>query len=411
MLPPRVLIVWSLTALYGLADAGVPSPYEAIGRPLPTEAYGPDAHLALRHAALDFRVQKRDQDQADIGLGDDSADGVASTQVTVICQTCYIAGLVAAELRIDGDVDFTQLVNQTIEEITGGIANITDSFWNQTKAWGEHEGTEFALGQWDELTLPTYNQTSLELPNLRSLPNTTLIFGFGGVELFLELKTSPSKLKYQLPIVSKILMPDTGFQIGGQSLGIFFSIDLIVTVNAQVDITSGIHMKVGDGAALHVDLFGTNVSEIIFNGGTFEFLPITVETSAGNELSAILRVGLHTGFSEDIWSTLPKALDWVLPKFGGGVDAGAFVDIAEFVLEMTETPDDPSCELQVAQEYSCAIGASAGASVEFSIYIRAHRYDCYAHLLENAGIRMCFSPRDVDDACSHFISNACQAAR
>nr|OQO23353.1 hypothetical protein B0A51_08027 [Rachicladosporium sp. CCFEE 5018] len=371
--------------LHGLASAGVPSPHMAMRSPSPVEAYSPNAHLALRHAALGSHLQKRDHvykgnvtlDQTfdDLTLisfqlkaGNDTT-GRPSIQVTVTCEECYISGLVTAELTIDGDLDISQLVNQTFDEISGDVEEIITSFSNQTHAWLDADVSEFFHGDWHNLTLPTYN-TSLDLPTLTPLPNTTLVFGFGGVELFLKLTTSLSQLKYQLPIVPKTPVPDLGLVIAGLDFGLYFHVDLILTAGAEIDITSGVHLKIGDGAELHVDLFGNNVSHIVFNGGQFEFLPITVHTTAGSTLNAILRVGLTAGFSDSAWGTTP---DYVtsflhLPVFKGGIEAGIFADVAEFVFRMTETPDDPDCQVQTDQEFAFAVGAAAGASVTFSTY-------------------------------------------
>ncbi|OQO07413.1 hypothetical protein B0A48_07110 [Cryoendolithus antarcticus] len=373
--------------LHGLASAGVPSPHMAMRSPspVPVEAYSPDAHLALRHAALGSHLQKRDQvykgnvtlDQTfnDLTLisfqakaGNDTT-GRPSIQVTVTCEECYISGLVTAELTIDGDLDISQLVNQTLREIEGDIKEITDSFSNQTEAWLKTEVINFFDGDWKNLALPTYNGT-LELPTLTPLPNTSLKFGFGGIELFLQLKTSLSQLKYQLPIVPKTAVPGFGLVVAGQDFGLYINMDLIITAGAEIDITSGVHLKIAEGAELHVDLFGSNVSKIIFNGGDFEFLPITVHTTAGSTLNATLRIGVAAGVVDNAWGTTP---DWEasalhLPVFKGGIEAGVFADVAEFVLRMTETPDDPDCQLQIDQEFAFAFGASAGASVTFSTY-------------------------------------------
>ncbi|KAK6439866.1 hypothetical protein LTR95_003920 [Oleoguttula sp. CCFEE 5521] len=389
MLSLLILTAWTLTALNGLAHAGVSRSHVALGPRLPVEAYSLDAHLAPRHAALVSPLRKRDQEykanltldrtfndltlisfQAGRGFGDQSSDGTASVSFEITCVECYIKGQVTGDLLIDGNLNISQLAEQTLDEVTDGIKNITDSFVNQTEAWAETVWTDVVTHKFDALALPTYNETSLDLPDLTPLPNTTIIFGFGGVELFLKIKTSLSQLKYQLPVVPKTPVPGWGLIVLGVDLGLYFSMDLILTADAEIDITSGVHLKIGEDAALHANLFGSDVSQIIFNGGQFEFLPIEVHTSAGSTLNATLRVGLHAGFSDNAWSSTPAVVKALLdlPTFQGGIDGGVFADVAEFVFRMTETPEDPSCQVRLDQEYTFAIGASAGASVEFSKY-------------------------------------------
>ena len=48
---------------------------------------------------------------------------------------------------------------------------------------------------------------------------------------------------------------------------------------------------------------------------------------------------------------------------GAGVEVAVIADVAEIVTNISATPDDEDCKLPLTQEYSIALGATAGASV------------------------------------------------
>jgi hypothetical protein len=52
-----------------------------------------------------------------------------------------------------------------------------------------------------------------------------------------------------------------------------------------------------------------------------------------------------------------------MPTFGGGIVADVFVNVAEFVTNITAAPVGELCELPIVEAYSFAVGAAAGATV------------------------------------------------
>ena len=46
-------------------------------------------------------------------------------------------------------------------------------------------------------------------------------------------------------------------------LGIIFGVDLILSVQGEIDISSGFHIKLNDGVALNIAMFGDQVSDIV----------------------------------------------------------------------------------------------------------------------------------------------------
>jgi hypothetical protein len=88
---------------------------------------------------------------------------------------------------------------------------------------------------------------------------------------------------------------------------------------------------------------------------------VTVK-SAGVVLTALLRVGAHAGFQV---GTPPLTILGHSFDASTGVEVGVFVDVAEFVTNVTAVPEGNTgdCELRVVEAYSMAVGANAGATV------------------------------------------------
>lgn len=95
---------------------------------------------------------------------------------------------------------------------------------------------------------------------------------------------------------------------------------------------------------------------------------MTVAT-AGVVFRAVLRVGVRTGFSVgvDLKSTLIPNADKL--RFGAGIEASAYANVAEFITNITIGDGEASvegdeCALRLEQGYQFAIGAAAGATMQ-----------------------------------------------
>lgn len=93
--------------------------------------------------------------------------------------------------------------------------------------------------------------------------------------------------------------------------------------------------------------------------------------TAGVVLRAILRVGVRTGFSVGVEFDAPvKAANYSgVLNIGTGIEASAYVNVAEFITNITATDvealvEGDECGLHLEQGYQFAIGAAAGASVQ-----------------------------------------------
>jgi hypothetical protein len=82
------------------------------------------------------------------------------------------------------------------------------------------------------------------------------------MELYMLLDTILSAgTTYTLNLYSSI--SPIGLAVGDElQVGVIFSVDLILSVEAEIDISSGFHIKLEDGIAIDIPMFDQNVSSI-----------------------------------------------------------------------------------------------------------------------------------------------------
>ncbi|KAF1940360.1 hypothetical protein EJ02DRAFT_504179 [Clathrospora elynae] len=284
--------------------------------------------------------------------------------IKVTCQTCYVKGLATAKLTINGDFNASQLIEETVDSVSANVQNFTNKFDDQLLDYAKGVIAKFEDGfDKSDFNFPTMDLAfDLEIPEI---PQTNLRIQFDDLELYLELNTVISAgATYQI----NLFATQTPIEIKLGSvlqLGAVLSVDLILAVEGAIDISSGFHIKLDDGVALDIALFGDKVSNIDFNGGQFEFLPVTL-TSASGVISAVLRVSAHCGIEVGQSETSDVKIlshNIGLPSLKSGIEVAVFANVAEFITNITYNKDDKECELEVVQEYNLAVGAIAGASV------------------------------------------------
>jgi hypothetical protein len=236
------------------------------------------------------------------------------------------------------------------------IERLTESVENQFKVYVQDTVTKFSDGiDTDDFTFPTINATfNVDVP---AIPQTDLQFTFDGMEMYIAIETSLSVgATYTLNLFSSKSI--VGMAVGKNlKVGLVFTIDLILTVEGAIDITNGFHIKLDDGITINIPLFDDKVGNLAFNGGQFEFLPVTIE-SAGVVLSAVLQIGAQVGFEISTGAAIG-----VFPAVSGGIEVGVFANIAEFITNVTTASGDDECDMRVVQGYQFALGAQAGATV------------------------------------------------
>ncbi|GAW13357.1 hypothetical protein ANO14919_027400 [Xylariales sp. No.14919] len=291
--------------------------------------------------------------------GNIASKGDASTSggIEVTCATCYVKGLVTAELGFDSDFNIAQAITNFTKDVGKEVDNITSAAIEYLD--DEIPGLLANLTDdldFSDISFPPLNISfNVDVPDI---PECRLQFQFDDLELYMLLDTVLSAgATYTLNLYSS--NTPIGLSIDSETfVGVVVSIDLILAVNTDIDISSGLHIKVDDGMALDLSLFSQNISSVTFNGGSFEFLPVTVQ-SANGILTARLRVGMHAGVSVENDQLSPFV------PVSTGTEVLVYADLAEFTTNITAVPDgdDSECQLRVQQIYQLALGAAAGATL------------------------------------------------
>lgn len=121
-------------------------------------------------------------------------------------------------------------------------------------------GQSVISGDFDDFDFPPFDvDFDIDLPKL---PECNLRLQFDGLELYMEIDTILSgSATYTLNLYTS--QTPIGFKVAdGLSVGVVFSIDLIVSVEAEVDISSGFHILLNDGIAIDIHMFDHDVSSI-----------------------------------------------------------------------------------------------------------------------------------------------------
>ncbi|KAF1829848.1 hypothetical protein BDW02DRAFT_508940 [Decorospora gaudefroyi] len=278
--------------------------------------------------------------------------------IEVTCQTCYVKGFATAELTIDEEFNATELIEQTVDSVRNETIQFATDFKDYLLNYIKDVTSNI-----QDVDFPTFPFAfDLDIPEI---PECNLRFQFDDMELYLEIDTSLSAgATYEINLFAS--QTAVGMKIGPLlQLGAVLQVDLILEVEGAIDISSGFHIKLDDGVAMDLTLFGKNVSNMIFNGGQFEFLPVTIE-SADVSISAVLRIGIHCGIEVDQGEvpTLDAVIEAVNPfDITAGVEVAVFAHVAEFITNVTYDDEAEDCKLKVVQEYNLAVGAMAGASI------------------------------------------------
>ncbi|OTA92445.1 hypothetical protein M434DRAFT_12375 [Hypoxylon sp. CO27-5] len=337
-----------------------------------------DTLHALRRSLISLKSQKRDTVLKNSTTLDKNWDGATLLSITaepdtqsnvsvtanidITCTTCYIKGNATAQFSVDGGFNATQAIQNFTGQVKNEISNITDEVIDSIENYfptvlhNLEDGIDL-----DDFDFPPINATfDVDFPDI---PECRLQFSFDGLELYMLLDTVLSAgATYNLNLYSS----NTPIGVSASNelfLGVIFSVDLILSAEAQIDISSGIHIKLEDGVGLDMALFGRNVSSITFNGANFEFLPVTVE-GAGGLLRAVIRIGVNAGFELSTPSVAIPSFSFST-KASTGVGVSIWANVAEFTTNITAAPqgDDEDCSLRVEQLYQFGLGAAAGATL------------------------------------------------
>ncbi|KAF3911476.1 hypothetical protein ABW20_dc0106242 [Dactylellina cionopaga] len=306
------------------------------------------------------------------GAGNNTASGDKTLElsggVEVVCTTCYVQTNFTAQLTFNGSFNITR----DIAQIRGAVNNVTNATINYVQNYTSGVSTNLNNGfDLDDFNLPPLD-VDFNIPT-PEVPGAFFTFLFDGMEFYIALNTIFSAgVTYTINLITA--PTPIGIPINKDFfIGVVPSIDLILSTDTEINMSSGFHIKFDDGVALEVGLFGNNVTQTRLTGGNFEFLPVTVE-SVGVTLKAIIRVKVRAGYEI---STPPVLIlgqditDVLNLKASSGIEVSVWADIAELATSVTVFPagDENGCKLRVEEWYQCAVGAAAGATVALAGHV------------------------------------------
>ncbi|SMR46132.1 unnamed protein product [Zymoseptoria tritici ST99CH_1E4] len=326
--------------------------------------------------------------------GNVNKTGSSTTEVAgsieIKCKKCYLTTLAMAEIEVQSDSDndtFSDILNDTVNNVIDRVNETVTETFDAFDAYfsNYHNWDDYADGVTENILEDGFDLTDLLPPNINvsslddeldlAIPATTITFRFEDLDLYLELET---KLKASATYTLK-LMPSGANPVGIElpnniNFGVIFSVDLILAIDGELDITGGLHVKVDDHVAMRLELFGDKVSDMSLEGGHVELLPVTVQ-SATASFTATLRLGAKAAMT--VGNVIPLTDEIPTPlkdakvgnlslsdlQLAGGILMGVNADVAVFKTSFELVPADPDCRFKVVQDYSLALGATAGAQV------------------------------------------------
>lgn len=181
---------------------------------------------------------------------------------------CYVKGAASARLEIEGDFDFTTY-----------IEGIKDEFDNFTSQVGDEIET-FAMEIIDDIgetvtDLITGGDLESQFDSLANfsispdlnvvvpdIPESTVVVELEDLELYMLLNTRlTGAASYSLNLYSSML-PIGGKLTDSISAGVTISVDLILSCEAEIDINTGVHIKI-DRTVIELPLFHENIASIM----------------------------------------------------------------------------------------------------------------------------------------------------
>jgi hypothetical protein len=161
---------------------------------------------------------------------------------------------------VENDFNITQAIDNVVDE----VANVTESAIDQLETFVDDlignvtdidSISDFDFPAWPTLDL------DLDLDDADGFPDVHAQFEFNDLELYVELDIQLSAgATYTLNLFTSQSV--AGFSIPGLEAGALFKVSLVLIAQAEIDISSGFHIKLDDAFALELELFNKNVSQI-----------------------------------------------------------------------------------------------------------------------------------------------------
>jgi len=186
--------------------------------------------------------------------------------INVTCKTCYVKGNAKAELTIGDNLDASELIGGVVNNAKNETIEFANTFinflYNTTYNYTDNVVKKLKDGvNAKNFTFPTF-PLAFDI-NVPEIEEANLRFQFDGMELYLEMDTVlTGGAAYEINLYTS--NSPIGISVGPSlTLGVTLQVDLILEVDGQIDISSGFHVKLDDGVAMDITMFGDTVSNMI----------------------------------------------------------------------------------------------------------------------------------------------------
>jgi hypothetical protein len=185
-----------------------------------------------------------------------------STGIEITCTTCYIKGTATTRFISEKDFNISQALDDLTDQVEDEIYKLRTEVANYTKQYIDQVTDNLDDGfEMDDFDLPTMDfDLNIDLPEI---PEFRLEFQFDGLEVYMLVDTVLSSgATYTLNLYTSTTL--AGFAVRHNlEVGVIFTVDLIVSVEGEIDISSGFHLQLDDGVTIELGIFSKEISNMV----------------------------------------------------------------------------------------------------------------------------------------------------
>lgn len=178
----------------------------------------------------------------------------------IVCRTCYVKATATAELTMDARFNVSQAVRSLTEQVGTQFENVTDAVKELAGQYFTNVTGKLSDGiDPEDFDLPPLDvDFDIQVPDM---PECRLKFQFDGLEIYSAIDTKLSGgVTYSLNLFSS--QTALGIRLDDElSLGVVLQLDLILSADTEIDVSSGFHIQLDDGTSLSMILFGETFSD------------------------------------------------------------------------------------------------------------------------------------------------------
>jgi hypothetical protein len=179
--------------------------------------------------------------------------------ITITCTTCYILGNATVQLAANGNLNITEAFDTIVNETKADFKEILSTAVYYVEDTLEAMAKSGKLNL-DDFQAPTMSNITFNL-DAQSNPQSLLQLQFDGLELYAQLD---AMLDVTASYTVNLYTSETplGLTVPDMDVGVWFAFDLILDADANIDMSSGFHIKFADGIQISIPIFAADATDI-----------------------------------------------------------------------------------------------------------------------------------------------------